>query len=351
MADAVGLAEREVAVADVELIAVEGANGRAGRPVALLVVLAAVARAAEAAGRQGRNQADIAGLRPLLDLLLVEDRPVRLHRAPKVGAAVREHGEAGHVVGEPVVADVGRAARDLAFGGIAQEGRDHELALLEVRDRPQVDLVVVRVLKHRSDREADDRDGDDARDYRTQAERGSFEEDAAREALARLRRGHPRFARGSRWSGGALGGGLGTARGGHGDDVRVAAVVTRGVAHPEEAEDDGDDDADRSGGPADDQADEDADDPDREADRPQARRRKVRFALALLGLHPRAPPFSRSPGRIQSGRHRLRQRRNRCRNALSTKSASHLPIASAFVHALRMARERLRVRRRFRAPF
>src|SRR4029078_10244438 len=45
VADAVGLAEREVAVADVELVAVEGANGRAGRPIALLVVLAAWARA------------------------------------------------------------------------------------------------------------------------------------------------------------------------------------------------------------------------------------------------------------------------------------------------------------------
>jgi hypothetical protein len=65
----------------------------------------------------------------------------------------------------------------------------------------------------------------------------------------------------------------------------VASLLTRGVAHPEEAEDDCDDHADRGRKPADDQPDEDADDPDREADRPEARGWKVRFTLALMGLH------------------------------------------------------------------
>src|SRR5205814_3314472 len=82
----------------------------------------------------------------------------------------------------------------------------------------------------------------------------------------------------------ASGGGLGAAH--RRLDAGVLVPVTaRDVAHPEKAEDDRHEGTDRGRGPADDQPDEDADDPDREADRPQAWRRKVRFALALLGLH------------------------------------------------------------------
>src|SRR4029078_11014532 len=56
MAHAVGLAEGQAAVADVELVAVKGANGRTGGPVLLLVVLASVATADKAACRPRRNQ-------------------------------------------------------------------------------------------------------------------------------------------------------------------------------------------------------------------------------------------------------------------------------------------------------
>src|SRR5881227_1117274 len=80
LGDAVRLAEHQAAAADVELVAIEGADRRAGRPVAFLVVLAAVAGAAEAAGRQCRDQGHLTGLRLLLELALLEQRPVRLHK-------------------------------------------------------------------------------------------------------------------------------------------------------------------------------------------------------------------------------------------------------------------------------
>src|SRR5207302_3771556 len=148
------------------------------------------------------------------------------------------------------------AARDLAFGGIDEEGRDHEFALLEVRDRPQVDLVVMRVLKDRSDREADDRNGDDAADHGAEAERRAFEERAAGETVAGFRSSRRRF-----------GGGLSTTRGRLGAEI-AAPGVGRDVAHPEEAEQDRQRSPDRDGWPTDDKPDEDAHDADREADRP-----------------------------------------------------------------------------------
>ncbi|TML39578.1 MAG: hypothetical protein E6G25_08115 [Actinobacteria bacterium] len=225
-------------------------------------------------------------------------------------AAVREHGEARLVADETVVADVGGSAGDFACGRIAQEGRGHELAFLEVVDRAQVDLIVVLVLEDRRDREADNGHGDNAGDHAPEAERRPLEEDVAREALARLRRRHRRLAPVGRHGRRAFGGRLGAAHRGLRADVAVP-IVAGHVAHPEEAEDERDPGADGHSSPTDNQADEDADDADREADRPQAWRRKVRFALALLGLHPRAPPFSRSPGRIQSPLRHPRQRRNR----------------------------------------
>ena len=74
-------------------------------------------------------------LRPLTSCFsLLEREAVHLHRAAEVHAAVREDREARHAVLQAVVADVRRPPRDLALLGVAEEGRDDELAL---RDSPR----------------------------------------------------------------------------------------------------------------------------------------------------------------------------------------------------------------------
>ena len=114
----------------------------------------------------------------------------------------------------------------------------------------------MRVLKDRSDREADDRHCDDAADHGAEAERRAFKERAAGETVAGFRSSRRRF-----------GGGLSTTRGRLGAEI-AAPGVRRDIAHPEEAENDRQPGADRGGRPADDQPDQDAHDADREADRP-----------------------------------------------------------------------------------
>src|SRR5262249_20545134 len=195
VADAVPVAEVEPAVADVELEAAERATPRPGRPgraVAFLVVLPTMARAAETAGRKRRGQGHGAGLGVQLDQAAVEYRTVRLHRAAEVRTPVRDDREARLGAKEPVVADVCSTERDLAFDRVADVRRDNDLALLEVRERTEVDFVLMMVLEYRTDREAEDRHGDDAGDHAAETERRALEEGVARVGLARLRRGHGR---------------------------------------------------------------------------------------------------------------------------------------------------------------
>src|SRR6185437_12101269 len=171
--------------------------------------------------------------------------------------AIREDREARLVLEETVVADIGRATGDLALRRVEQEGRDHELALLEVLDRPEVDLVVVLVLEDRRDREADDGHGEDPGNDGAESERRALEEHVAVDALGlRWSRRRLAFARRDRGSARRRGWEL------------TPPVVAGDVADPEEAKNDCQGRADRHGGPADDQPDENADDADREADRP-----------------------------------------------------------------------------------
>ena len=131
----------------------------------------------------------------------------------------------------------------------------------------------------RQDGEAGHGDGDDAADHRTEAECRGLEEPAAREALALLGRWHGRFAGARR---GLAGAGLAKLR--LGGDV-AAAEPGRGLAGPDEDEDQGDDRADR-GDPqgADDQPDEDDDHADGEAHRTDRRCRQVRSPV-LCRVH------------------------------------------------------------------
>src|SRR6266478_9072951 len=92
--------EDDAAVVDLEVVAVEGAYGRACGAVALRVVLAAVARAAEAC-RDDRQERDLpvrAGLRLRLQADERASGAVRLHRAAEMGAAVRDDREARHLL-------------------------------------------------------------------------------------------------------------------------------------------------------------------------------------------------------------------------------------------------------------
>ena len=84
---------------------------------------------------------------------------------------------------QPVVADVRRAARDLALLRVLQEGRDHELALGEVLDRAEVDVGARLLDERRRDREAEDRQRHEAADHGAEAERRGLEELVARVAL------------------------------------------------------------------------------------------------------------------------------------------------------------------------
>ncbi len=212
------------------------------------------------------------------------DRAVRLHRAAEVRAAVREDREARLAAEQAVVADVRGAARDLARLRVLDERRDHELALREVRQEAEVDVVELLALERRGDEQADGRDGDDAADQRAEAERRALEELAARVGLARDRGGLGRGLR--RGAAARVGGGGGSA-------WRMPAERSRTQRKPKSA---------AIAPPiatrpaVDDQADEHARDADGEADRPDGRRRQVRLIGALAGLQLRDASFSLSDG-------------------------------------------------------
>ena len=61
--------------------------------------------------------------------------------------------------------------RHLADLRVLEEGRDHELALGEVVDRAEVDVLLVLVRERRQDGEAEHRQRDDAADHGAEAER------------------------------------------------------------------------------------------------------------------------------------------------------------------------------------
>ncbi len=209
-------------------------------------------------------------LSPYVCLLLVLDRSVRLHRAAEVRAPGVERREARLAVEQAVVADEHRAPRHLADRRILQVGGDHELALGEVLDRPEVDALPLLVRERGQNREAEDRQGDDATDHGAETECARGEERAPRIRplliLARVRRG--------------CGGGQRRARLGL-DRGRRRAHRPRDVADPEEAEDERDHGADHRGDGADDETGEENRDADREADRPEARRRRVRRLVVV----------------------------------------------------------------------
>ena len=269
LADGVRLGQDEVAVANQEAVAVERANGRAGHAVALGVVLAAVARAAEARRGLRRRQLDRRAAFDLHQLLLVLERQaVDLHRAAEVDAAVREDREARHAVLQAVVAHVRGAPRDLALLGVAQEGRDDEVALGIVLDRPDVDVVVTLVDERGQDREAGDREGDHPRDHAAEPERRQPEERAPAVQLGVLFRLVDRHRARRRC-----------------DCIGRRLPAGHGIAHPDEPARDHHDGADGRRRPtADHEADERDGQADREAERPEARCRPVRRSGWPLGL-------------------------------------------------------------------
>src|SRR5581483_7246595 len=290
----------EPAVVDLERVAVERAHGRAGGAVALRVVLAAVAGAAEAGGHDGvERERAVRGL--LGERRHAEDRarrPVRLHGTAEMRAAVRDDREARYLLRAlrhaAVVADEGGAAIDVAFLRVDVERRDVPLAFLELADRPHVDAMVLLPEERRQHGEARDRDGDQPADHAAEAERRALEEAASREALTRRRRRHRRTAR----RGGRAdlpGAGLAQIAPLRDDDDRLAAQLARGVAPPEDAEDDRDRGADRRDPErVDDQSDEKDGDADRESDRPERGRRQMLLVLLvhLVWIQPR-PPLAR----------------------------------------------------------
>src|SRR6266508_6064243 len=181
---AVRLAEDEVAVDHLELVAVERANGWAGNAVALDVVLAAVARTAVAAGGNRRDHRDALALLAVdLLLLVVLHGAVRLHRAAEVRATVRDDREAGLAAQQAVVADVRGAVRHLAGFRVHEELRHEPLALGEVLQRAQVDLRVALATEGGNDHEADRWHGHETTDHSAQPERRALEEHATREEL------------------------------------------------------------------------------------------------------------------------------------------------------------------------
>ncbi len=243
--------------------AVERADGRAGDAIALGVVLASVARAAEA-GRLCRRQNDGSLERRLL---IVEDGPVRLHRAAQVDAAGVEDGEARHAFQLAVVADEHRPPAHLADLRVLEEGGDHELPLWKLVDWPEIDLRLVLIREGGQDGEAEHRQRDHTADDAAEAERGRGEKRVAPVGL-RLLLGFRRVGRERRAS-------LGL------DDRRRSAHRPRHIANPEEAEDERDHAADHGGDGADDEPGEDDGDADRKADRPEARRRCVRRLVVV----------------------------------------------------------------------
>jgi hypothetical protein len=274
--DTVRPEQHEIAVVDLELVAVECAHGRSGRAVSLGVVLTAVAGAPEAGGLGG-DDSDGRGVLGFHDLLLfVEHRPARLDGAAEVRATVREDREARHAVRDAVVADERRPPRHLTLRLVAQERRDLEPPLGKVFERAEVDALWVLVHERRRDHEPKGRHGDEAADHRAQAERRAFEEHRPRVALGLpvdRRRARDRFGRDGRGSG----------RTRLRLDLDGRRVAAGRVSDPERRADNGDRGADRGDVPAEDQAEEQARRTDRKADRPEARTREM--LLVAIRFH------------------------------------------------------------------
>src|SRR5262249_1407256 len=137
-------------------------------------------------------------------LLRVEDRTARLNGTAEVDTAVGDAGEARLAVRHAVVADERAAARDVSLLGVGDERGHDVLALGEVLDRAEVDILVPRLEARGQHGEAERGQRGDRADERAEAQRGGFEEDAAGEALGGLRLRHRRrtLVRSKRPSGG-----------------------------------------------------------------------------------------------------------------------------------------------------
>ena len=198
-------------------------------------------------------------------------------------AVVGDDREARHLVDDPVVADEGRLPRNLTLRRERLERCDDVLALGEVLERPEIDVLLRWIVRERRrDREPDDRDRDDRPDDSSDPERGELEELAPRVALGRLDSiddldlGFSREFRRDRRS-------------------RACAVARSRIADPEQAEDDRDTRADRDDPPVDDEADKDQRHAGGEAEREDRGCRQVRAGvLALLVLRAARPPPRRA---------------------------------------------------------
>ena len=225
---------------------------------------------------------------------LLPGRPVRLGRTAEVGAAVRDDREARHLllrlgVGNgPVVADEGRPPADLTLLDIDDERGDVPLVEREVREWPEVDLVLLLAEERRQGRKTGNGHDDQTPDHGAESERCALEEDATRHGGVRQR---------------LLGSRRPLARFLHlaplrlDDNVLPAQLGSR-VARPEDGENDRDRGADRRDQQrVDDESDEDDDDPDREADRPYRRRRQMRLLVERLRARCRDSAARAPPGR------------------------------------------------------
>src|SRR5919108_670844 len=192
VADAVRPLEKESSVADRVFVAVEGANRRAGRAVALVVVGASVTGAGEARQPDDGNELDELTPGGLLILRLAGlDEAAGLDGTAEVRTAVGDDRDAGLPLERPVVAQVRRPPAHLALLGIEVEVGDHPLPLREVGERPQVDRLVALLREGRADRDrgpADDeadQNADDANGEpdRPQARRGRVRLVATRRQL------------------------------------------------------------------------------------------------------------------------------------------------------------------------
>ena len=139
-----------------------------------------------AAGRTG-----VMSTSPLVGLdrlpLLVEDRAAGLHRATEMGAAVGDDREARDVVEQAVVADEGRAARDLALPGVAHEGRRRfHLFSSKSSSGPRSTLCAFCLTNAGTSAKPRAGSVDDRADHRAEAERCALEELVSREALGGL---------------------------------------------------------------------------------------------------------------------------------------------------------------------
>src|SRR5439155_15504372 len=116
--------------------------------------------------------------------LPAEERRVWLRWTADVGAAAGHDSEARQGPEQAVVAQVGRAPRDLASIRISEKGGDDELTFRERRDRSQVDGAPPLAEERRQDGQTGRRQRDGKGDQAAEGERGSLEQSATRVALA-----------------------------------------------------------------------------------------------------------------------------------------------------------------------